>query len=284
MSRRERDEVRVGRLAAVAATACSPSVEPLRVSPASPLRPTGAAAPFSVLSLFAGIGGFDLGLERTGGFRTIAFAETDPHCSKVLARHWPSVPNLGDVTTAEFPHADVICAGFPCQDISLAGKGAGLAGARSGLWREVVRAIRVVRPRFALLENVAALLRRGMDRVLGDLAEIGHDAEWDCISAAAVGALHRRDRVWISAYPDADLLRPQRVRPAPVGAWGKQQFEGLVQDQIRLSVPAGRRSGISDGVPDRMGQLKAYGNAIVPQIPELIGRAILAAEAERLVA
>jgi DNA (cytosine-5)-methyltransferase 1 len=233
---------------------------------------------YRVLSLFAGIGGFDLGLERTGGFQTVAFCEIEPHACKVLARHWPDVPNLGDVTEAEFPNADVIAAGFPCQDISLAGKGAGLAGARSGLWREVVRAVRVVRPLYVLLENVAALLGRGMDRVLGDLAAIGYDAEWDCIPAAAVGALHRRDRVWVIAYPDAHSVRPQRLRPAQTGAWCEQQFARLVQDQIRVSVPAGRRSGISDGVPDRVGQLKAYGNGIVPQIPELIGRAILKAE------
>jgi DNA (cytosine-5)-methyltransferase 1 len=234
--------------------------------------------PFKVLSLFAGIGGLDLGLERTGGFKTVAFAEIDRHACKVLERQWPDVPNLGDVTAAEFPDADVIAAGFPCQDISLAGKGAGLAGARSGLWREVVRAIRLVRPLYAVLENVAALLGRGMGRVLGDLAEERYDAEWDCVPAFAVGALHYRDRAWIIAYPDTHSVRPQRLRPSPTGAWCKQQFERLVQDQTRLSLPAGRRSGISDGVPDRVGQLKAYGNAVVPQIPELIGCAILEAE------
>jgi DNA (cytosine-5)-methyltransferase 1 len=119
-----------------------------------------------------------------------------------------------------------------------------------------------------------------MGRVLGDLASERYDAEWDCIPAFAVGALHYRDRAWIIAYPDTDSVRPQRLRPAPTGAWCKQQFEGLVQDQVRLSLPAGSRSGISDGVPDRMGQLKAYGNAVVPQIPELIGNAILASLSE----
>lgn len=238
------------------------------------------AGKLKVLSLFAGIGGFDLGLERTGGFKTVAFCEIEKHSCKVLTRHWPHVPNLGDVTTAEFPDADVICAGFPCQDISLAGKGAGLAGARSGLWREVVRAIRVVRPLYAVLENVAALLGRGMGRVLGDLASERYDAEWDCIPAFAVGALHYRDRAWIVAYPDTNSVRPQRLRPAPTGTWCKQQFERLVQDQTRLSLPAGRRSGISDGVSDRVGQLKAYGNAVVPQVVELIGNAILAAQRE----
>ena len=237
-----------------------------------------------VIDMFAGIGGFSLGLHRTGGFETVAVCEIDPHSCKILAKHWPDIPNLGDVTTAEFPDADIICAGFPCQDISLAGKGAGLAGARSGLWREVMRAVRVVRPIGAVLENVAALLGRGMGRVLGDLASERYDAEWDCIPAAAVGALHKRDRVWIIAYPDTNGLRPQRIGTAPTGAWCEQQFARLVQDQIRISLPAGRRSGISDGVSDRVGQLKAYGNAVVPQIPELIGRAILASLAEQQVA
>lgn len=154
----------------------------------------------NVLSLFAGIGGFDLGLARAG-FHTTEVAETDPYASKVLAKRFPDAPNAGDVTKAKYRHADIITAGFPCQDISYAGEGAGLAGSRSGLWREVVRAVRMVGPRYTILENVAALLNRGMGTVLGDLAEIGHDAEWHCIPASAVGAPHRRDRIWIVAYP-----------------------------------------------------------------------------------
>ena len=156
--------------------------------------------PLKVLSLFAGIGGFDLGLERTGGFKTVAVAELDPYASKVLALRFPDAPNLGDVTKAEYPDADIICAGFPCQDISYAGQGAGLAGTRSGLFWEVVRAVRVVRPSIVILENVAALLGRGLDAVLWALAEIGYDAEWHCIPASAVGAPHRRDRIWIIAH------------------------------------------------------------------------------------
>lgn len=140
--------------------------------------------PYRVLSLFAGIGGFDLGLERTGGFKTVAVSEIDKFGSRILAERFPDAVNIGDITKADFPDADFICAGFPCQDISFAGAGAGLAGERSGLWREVVRALRVVRPRGALLENVAALLSRGMDRVLGDMAEIGYDAEWKPTSEA----------------------------------------------------------------------------------------------------
>lgn len=156
----------------------------------------------TVLDLFSGIGGFSLGLERTGGFKTVAFCEIDPFCRKVLAKHWPGVPCIEDVTTAEFTpgQADFIVGGFPCQDVSLAGRRAGLAGERSGLYRELVRAIRVVRPRHAIVENVAALLSDGMGTVLGDLAESGVDAEWDCVPAFTVGAPHERDRVWIVTH------------------------------------------------------------------------------------
>lgn len=156
----------------------------------------------TVMDLFSGIGGFSIGLESTGGFKTASFCEIDPFCRRVLAKHWPEVPCHDDVRTRQFVEgeADVIVGGFPCQDISRAGKRAGLSGERSGLYRELVRAIRVVRPKFAIVENVAALLGDGLDVVLGDLAEIGFDAEWDCIPACAVGAPHERDRVWIVAH------------------------------------------------------------------------------------
>jgi len=230
-----------------------------------------------VLDLFSGIGGFSLGLQRAG-MQTVAFCEIDPFCRRVLAKHWPGVPIYEDVRTAQFPDADIIVGGFPCQDVSRAGKRAGITGERSGLWRELLRAIRVVRPLYAILENVAALLGNGMGVVVGDLAAVGYDCEWDCIPAAAVGALHYRDRVWITAYPHSDRLRPQRLRAEASGAWGEQQFARLVQDQIQLSVPAGRMQSLSDGIPGRMGQLKAYGNSVVPQIPEIIGRAIIVYE------
>jgi DNA (cytosine-5)-methyltransferase 1 len=242
-------------------------------------------APYKVLSLFAGIGGFDLGLERTGGFETVAFAETDPYASRVLTTRFPGVPNLGDVTVAEYPNADVICAGFPCQDISVAGLGAGLAGARSGLWREVVRAIRVVRPRFTILENVAALLNRGMGTVLGDLAEIGHDAEWDCVQASAIGAPHRRDRIYIVAYPDSDgnldLRGAAASRAFQKGLQGWRRGldelgpgDGLQRDSSYAGI---RR--VVHGIPHWLDRLGRLGNAILPQFSELIGRAILAREA-----
>jgi DNA (cytosine-5)-methyltransferase 1 len=187
----------------------------------------------TVGSLFSGIGGFDLGLERAG-MRVIWQSEIDTYASAVLRKHWPAVPNLGDIrgisaqtladaecaerwTQAEGRNVhngndtgreeapsrpaqccpDVLCGGFPCQDISNAGKRAGIDGERSGLWSEFARLIGELRPRYAIMENVAALLGRGLERVLGDLAALGYDAEWHCIPASAVGAPHRRDRIWI---------------------------------------------------------------------------------------
>jgi len=158
-------------------------------------------------SLFSGIGGMDLGLEWAG-WECRWQVEIDDYCRRVLERHWPDVPRYGDVRdVTALPYVDLIAGGFPCQDISVAGKGVGIEGSRSGLWGEFNRLIRVVRPRFVLVENVPALLGRGLGRVLGDLAESGYDAEWDCIPAAAVGAPHLRDRIFIVAYADSNRTR-----------------------------------------------------------------------------
>ena len=162
----------------------------------------------NVLDLFSGIGGFSYGLESAGDFRTVAFCEHEPYAARVLAKHWPSVPIFPDVrevsasglAAAGIGRIDVVCGGFPCQDISLAGRGRGLDGARSGLWFEMLRIIDETRPRYVIAENVAALRSRGLEKCLGGLASIGYDAEWHCIPAAAIGAPHRRDRVWIIAY------------------------------------------------------------------------------------
>ena len=157
----------------------------------------------TVGSLFSGIGGFDLGLERAG-MRVLWQCESDPFCRRVLAEHWPGVPCYEDVRELRgvgVRPVDVLCGGFPCQDISGAGKRAGIDGDRSGLWSEFARLIGEFRPEYVIVENVADLLVRGVGRVLGDLAALRYDAEWDCLPASAVGAPHQRDRVWIIAYP-----------------------------------------------------------------------------------
>ncbi len=371
-----------------------------------------------VLDLFAGIGGFSLGLERAG-METVAFCEIEDYPRKVLAKHWPGVPIYEDVKelTSERLRADgiigrdgidVITAGFPCQDISTAGKGAGIEGERSGLWSEIARLTGELRPRYIILENVSALLSRGLDKVLGDLAEIGYDAEWHCIPASHLGAPHRRDRWWCVCYPDnngfpaaeitrgagtgsyhsktgsksaceptrpnqqqpsvadtnesiatqddanADSQRPHRaykhVNRSGKPADGKERKPRSVREVLAGSGNTGKRrsadvadtnqpglqgrqreimperagkwsagaSGnqgdiggqskpnmgilahglsaglarsrwlpepgigrVTTGIPDRTARLKALGNSLIPQMPELIGRAIMAIEADR---
>ena len=339
-----------------------------------------------------------MGLERTGGFETVAFCEIEPFPRKVLAKHWPEVPQYDDVRTltaerlaADGIAVDVICGGFPCQDISTAGKGAGLAGERSGLWSEIARLVGELRPAYVIVENVSALLGRGLGTVLADLAALRYDAEWHCIPASHVGAPHRRDRIWIVAYPtvmqcngchdnagnglesksstklgngggaealadtghagllqrgfngddssqggqlrgvcgdvlsrreqsevlaDADEQGLQGRKwsgsPSPKGQPGghapecscdvadpvskRQQrsgaswdasnstpliqrkaidaFNGRIGNEWAIEPDVGR---VANGVPDRPHRLKGLGNAVVPQIPELIGRAILEA-------
>ncbi len=307
-----------------------------------------------VLDLFSGIGGFSLGLERAG-METVAFCEISPVCRHLLAHHWPNVPCFDDVTTLtgeQVGPVDVICGGFPCQDISFAGKGAGLAGERSGLWREYARLVRELRPAFVVVENVAALLGRGLGDVLGDLASLGYDAWWDCIPASAVGAPHRRDRLWIVAYARGqqhegfgDALRREitaglsasaAVRgrsvahpasdrrnqvdtnagrrgegacstegPRPRGrgrgddvanalSQRGRRRDGERQDAVHADAcgqAVGARSDggwwsaepdvgrVAHGVPARVDRLHGLGNAVVPQIPEIIGRAIMSAAA-----
>ena len=255
-----------------------------------------------VLDLFSGIGGFSLGLEQTGGFSTVAFCEIEPFPRKVLAKHWPEVPCYedvtkltGDILKRDGISVDVITGGFPCQDISVAGKQAGIGeGTRSGLWSEIVRLIGELRPRYVIVENVAALLsgpteQRGgwFGTILADLARCGYDAEWENIPASALGAPHRRERVWIVAYP-AKIRRPEmalfniaqnvhrtceRWAPRNVGALGGKNLIADWQEQSGLPL-------VGDGFPNGSRICAAAGNAVVPQIPELIGNAILEAEAE----
>lgn len=232
---------------------------------------------FKVLDLFSGIGGFSLGLERTGGFETVAFCEIEDYPRRVLAKHWPGVPIYEDVRTLTAEtlrrdgiSVDVICGGFPCQDISNAGAKDGISGVKSGLWSEYARLVGEVRPRFVIVENVGALLYRGMETVLGDLAALRYNAEWDCIPASAVGAPHVRDRVWITAYPDDNRQPAFSVHDE---ACRVQKASGVHWPDY--SEPVRVDDGISETLDAR---IRSLGNAVVPQIPELIGRAILEAE------
>lgn len=319
-----------------------------------------------VLDLFSGIGGFSLGLEAVG-METIAFCEKELFCQANLKKNWPDIPCYNDVTTldgSEYAEVNVICGGFPCQDVSLAGTGKGLAGARSGLWSEYHRIIKEAKPQWVAIENVSALRSRGLEEILRQLAEIGYDAEWYCISAAAVGARHRRDRIWILAYPQGQRHacgepsdqtsqeravessgKPEGLRFAEFGNTSGIRNDELVADthqprlQRRLSEILCQRAGerlawesgasvanadgeppqwiaeprlerdpwrtepnvgrVVDGVStfmDRIGgipiesaprpkegktkagrihRIKALGNAIVPQIAQIIGQAIM---------
>lgn len=163
----------------------------------------------NVGGLFSGIGGWELGLERAG-MRVLWHCESDPFCQRVLAARWPGVPCYPDVSElrgADVAPVDVLCGGFPCQDISVAGRGEGIRGARSGLWSEMFRLTSELRPRYLIVENVPALLVRGLDVVLTDLASIGFDAEWDCLRACDFGAPHERERFWLVAYPGGTRRR-----------------------------------------------------------------------------
>ena len=281
-----------------------------------------------VLDLFSGIGGFSLGLESTGGFETVAFCEQDKHCQKVLKKHWPDKiifddvkklyrvgQHLFDGPTEINTDIDVICGGFPCQDVSVANtKGKGLKGEKSNLWHEYKRLIKEVKPRWCIIENVANLRARGLATVLKNLNEIGYDCEWHIIPASAVGAPHRRERIWIIAHPNSDKLREQPGR-CEWKDWKKEtefknndkvitntvgpRLQRYIQERITIlqrnekrltefvdkkvlsfgefkywySRALRKRDGVSNRV-DR-NRLKQLGNAVVPQIPKIIGEAIL---------
>lgn len=162
-----------------------------------------------ILELFAGYGGLGIAVSELTGEQVAFVAETDPAASLVLAKRYPHAPNLGDVARIDWAalrgQVDIITAGFPCQDISNAGKQVGIDGERSGLWRHAVDAIRVIRPRVVYLENVSAIRSRGLDRVLGDLYTVGYDARWVCVRASAIGAPHHRDRWFcVATHTDPD--------------------------------------------------------------------------------
>lgn len=256
-----------------------------------------------VLDLFAGIGGFTLGLEKTGLYETVAFCEWDENCQKVLKKHWPGTEVFGDISDlygydgwVNYKYyksgaidglydltisrkVDIITGGFPCQDISNSGKKIGISGPRSGYWKEYKRLISEIKPKGVIIENVAALRTRGLETVLQDLHEIGYDAEWHCIPASFLGAIHKRDRVWIIAYPRS-LRRSYDLQMVKALGEGK---EAIIHSKEHLYAvvnnPFGRTDGLpeplirrgDDGFPRRLDRLKQVGNSVYWPIVEQLG-------------
>ena len=218
-----------------------------------------AAAGGTLGSLFSGIGGLDLGVEAATGARTLWQVEADPWCRGILARHWPDAVRYDDVCKVgeELERVDIIAGGFPCQDVSVAGKRAGLTGGeRSGLWREYARIVRVVRPRLVFVENVAGLLSMEFGHVLGDLAALGYDAEWAVFRASDAGAPHRRERVFVLAVADCD--RDGLVSSEPVTAEGRQGGAGVEARTPNTGVrSAGRPTDMADAVRGDAQRLRA---------------------------
>ena len=230
-------------------------------------------------SLFSGIGGMDLGLERAG-MQCVWQVESDDYARRVLAKHWPHVRRHDDVRTFPLePAADWACdlmaGGFPCQPVSVAGRGRGTTDER-WLWPEFARVLRMVRPRFALLENVPGLLVRGMGIVLGDLAELGFDAEWACVSACSMGFTHMRRRLFIVAYR-AGSMGKEGIRFRQLSPQGTLQARCDRKAVILGMEGAARDRRGADGLPPRMvPAVRGLGNAVVPQISEWLGQMILA--------
>lgn len=249
----------------------------------------------TVGSLFAGIGGFDLAAERVFGPGCVKWqVEIDPWAQRVLAKHWPSVPRYSDireVTGEILGPVDIICGGFPCQDVSGAGSRRGIEGTRSGLWSEYRRLLGEIRPRFVVVENVTGLLIRGFHRVLGDLAALRYDAEWECLPASAFGAPHERDRVFLVAYPCGFAGERRLIPHLGDGLPGNAEWHPtqgirsgsgwkrwLVQTCRALDrqKPNPWFSGVDDGLPAGLDsdRIRGLGNSIVPQVAEFLFRRI----------
>lgn len=227
-------------------------------------------------SLFSGIGGLELGLEMCGLGPVKWQCEIDPFARAVLAKHWPTVKRYEDVRTIDetVECVDVVTGGFPCQDISAAGHRVGITGKRSGLWSEYSRILRLLRPRVVFVENVSDLTVRGLDRVLGDLAEIGFDAEWDCFRASDAGAHHRRERVFILAYAHGERLQARRREAAEAHPWAEVSNE-QIRDNAQPSsrwLPEPVVGRVADGLPRPVDRTRCLGNAVVPQQAALAWR------------
>lgn len=267
------------------------------------------APQLTVGDLFSGIGGGHLGLERAG-MNVIWHSEIDKYASKVLARHWPSVPNLGDITKidwSEVERPDVVAGGFPCQSVSAAGRQRAQADER-WLWPEFARCIRNLRPSYVIVENVPNLLGvdsgRAAQEVFGDLALLGFDAEWGVLPAASFGAPHLRKRVFVVAYARSEGLEVERLEPdgherqaterggpggrgttlADADEVGRGRGTGVIGERRwpepedggwwAVEPDVGR---MAHGIPGRVDRIRCLGNSVVPQVMEYVGRRLLAA-------
>lgn len=238
--------------------------------------------------LFTGIGGTCLGFSRAG-IQTLWQVEKNPFCQQILAKNFPKIRRYADVKEVgkhNLEPVDIISGGFPCQDISHAGKQAGIReGTRSGLWIEFHRIIRELRPKYALVENVGNILKNGLDRVLGDLAEIGYDAEWTCIRACRMGAPHRRERIFIVAYPYTGRLPHIFVAPRLYPFETPQSWQSFrtTNREVWLTSECGLFRD-DDGVSRKLDQrrLGACGNSLLPQIAEIIGKRLVTGLVEHI--
>ena len=275
----------------------------------------------TVGSLFSGIGGLDLGLERAG-MEVIWQSEIDPYACKVLSKHWPKVPNHGDIKSiawGDIVRPDVICGGYPCQPFSTAGKRNGEDDPRH-LWPWVREAISQLRPKYAIMENVRGHLTMGFDKVLADLASIGYDAQWQIVSAASVGAPHKRDRLIFVAYPQGDrqwrghredtteiserfAIQKEAGRSSSTMAnndgkwngfdrppsltgqahlfWGYHARREATNDSRTWWTTEPDVGRVANGVPSRVDRLRGLGNAVVPQVAELVGRMVMDYDANK---
>lgn len=248
----------------------------------------------NVLDLFSGIGGFSLGLERAG-MRTVAFCESNEFKQSIIARHWPGLPIFSDIRTLTQGRIDALgltvdglCGGFPCQNVSIAstvhGGNTGLDGEQSGLWGEYFRLIKEIRPKFAIIENVDRLTGDGLDRVLRSLASIRYDAQWDTLRGWLVEAPQERPRIWIVTYPSGKRMEGlfESVRSGTAGSrWpgGSADLLDFASAPFvnRDCIPQPLLRGVDDRPANWVDRVHACGDAVIPQFPELIGRAIIAA-------
>lgn len=218
-------------------------------------------------SLFSGIGGFELGAEMAG-IDTLWNCEIEKFQGEILKTRFPHAERFTDITkTTGLRYVDIISGGFPCQDISVAGKREGIKGKRSGLWSEMYRIIREVRPKYVIIENSSALTISGLEQVLCDLTKIGFNAEWQCLSGTDFGIQQGRERLYCVAYPH----EVNSKRSVQESVFRKPYLSGEYTRiypgwRTRQSIPPPKFSGKSNGVPNRMDRTQCVGNAVQPII------------------